>query len=140
MNLSIAPSQQARPAHQGSTVGPTQVIETADDSLALRVSRCDACQRAVFPPAEVCPFCAAGPCTGFPLSGQGVLYSFTRVHVAPAHWQTPYLVGYADFENDVRVFAKLDPEVDWAFGAPVRLRVQALADDGAGFHYFLGAA
>lgn len=138
MNRSLPPLP-ARPAHLGATVGPAQVVET-DGAVALRASRCADCQRAVFPPAPRCPFCASEACTAEALSGPGTLYSFTRVHIAPPHWQTPYLVGYADFEGDVRVFAKLDPEVDWTFGAPVRLRVQALADGAAGFHYFLGAA
>jgi uncharacterized OB-fold protein len=42
------------------------------------------------------------------LSGLGTLYSFTEIHVAPRSFKPPYVVGYADLEEGVRVFAQID--------------------------------
>jgi uncharacterized OB-fold protein len=50
------------------------------------------------------------PAERVPLAGRGVLYSFSEVHIAPKDFKVPYLVGYVDFPNDVRVFAQLRGE------------------------------
>jgi hypothetical protein len=41
----------------------------------------------------------------------GKLYSYTIIRVPSRSYEAPYAVGYADFPNDVRVFAQLT-EVD----------------------------
>jgi uncharacterized OB-fold protein len=77
----------------------------------LLASRCASCEKMVFPPPETCDRCWAEiPAERVPLAGQGVLYSFSEVHTAPKDFKVPYLVGYVDFANDVRVFAQLRGE------------------------------
>lgn len=105
------------------------------DGYALRASRCKACGQATFPASSICPFCLAEGQEDLPLAGRASLYTFTRVHVAPSAWQTPYAVGYADFPNGLRLLAKLaDAQTDWRADQPVLLKVQA---DGEGFRYYL---
>jgi uncharacterized OB-fold protein len=42
-----------------------------------------------------------------PMSRRGTLYSFTTSHVGPKAWDKPYMLGYVDLENGVRVFSHL---------------------------------
>lgn len=141
------------PPGAGARISATHVM-SADiaGEHALRASRCDACGQAVFPATDVCPFCLGRDCSDMPLAGQGELYSFTRVHVAPKQWETPYALGYADFPCGLRLFAKLaraEAEAnvdDWRIGQPVRLVVAPLDGDdvdvqsGPTFSYFLTGA
>ena len=139
MTSALAPT---RPARQGRPFEATEVAESAAGAWHALASRCTACARAVFPPVTVCPFCLNEPCERFALDAPGTLYSFSQVHVAPAPWQVPYFVGYADFAPDLRVFAKLDPAVEWAPDVPVRLHVERLdaAQGTPAYSFFLGEA
>jgi uncharacterized OB-fold protein len=79
--------------------------------IVLLASRCASCEKVVFPARATCDRCwAEMPTERVPLAGQGVLYSFSEVHTAPKDFKVPYLVGYVDFANDVRVFAQLRGE------------------------------
>jgi len=42
------------------------------------------------------------------LSRTGTLYSYSEVHVAPRVFTTPYVVGYVDLPEGVRVFAQVE--------------------------------
>ena len=109
-----------------------------EPGLALRASRCMACGQATFPASTICPFCLHESLQDLPLVGEASLYSFTRVHAAPAHWQTPYALGYADFPNGLRLLAKLsDATTSWRADQPVVLKVVPAGD---GFRYFLEGA
>jgi benzoylsuccinyl-CoA thiolase BbsA subunit len=44
------------------------------------------------------------------LPRQGALYSWTVVHAAPAAFATPYVLGYVDLPDGVRVLAQIDGE------------------------------
>jgi uncharacterized OB-fold protein len=68
-------------------------------------SRCTNCSTIVFPPVEVCPVCTTGDSVPAPLSREGKLYSFSVVHVAPKGWQAPYIIGYVDLPEGVRIFS-----------------------------------
>ena len=47
------------------------------------------------------------------LSQTGSLYTWSVVHVAPKGWNVPYIVGYVDLPEGVRVFAHIvDAEAD----------------------------
>jgi uncharacterized OB-fold protein len=79
--------------------------------IVLLASRCESCEKVVFPARGTCDRCwAEMPTERVPLAGRGVLYSFSEVHIAPKDFKVPYLVGYVDFPNDVRVFAQLRGE------------------------------
>lgn len=81
-------------------------------------TECERCHHKTFPPAEVCSNCLSGELTPVRLSREGVLYSYTVVHVAPQDWRTPYVIGYVDLPEGVRVFANVA-------GGPEELRVDA---------------
>ena len=110
---------------------------------ALRVGRaaaclvgtiCDDCGAKAFPPAEVCCECMSERMSELELSTRGNLYAFSVVHVAPAGWKVPYIAGYVDLPEGVRVFGHVvnaDPE-RLRMDTPVALTTAVLGCDEAG--------
>lgn len=91
----------------------------ADGGIRLVGAHCSACDLRFFPHREICPRCGAlEGVAAADLSPRGRLYSYSNVHVAPAQFQTPYVVGFVDFEDDVRVFGQIE-------GDPATLTVEA---------------
>ena len=123
----------------GASLDASHVMQTPD-GLALRASRCPACAQSTFPASSVCPFCLHEGTQALPIAGAARLYAFTRVHVAPRQWRTPYAMGYGDFPSGLRLFAKLsDPDAVWQADQAVTLRIQPALDGGYRYH-FEGAA
>ncbi|MGE0748102.1 MAG: Zn-ribbon domain-containing OB-fold protein [Rhodospirillales bacterium] len=67
-------------------------------------SVCADCGAKVFPPVHVCPECMSEKINPLRLSRHGTLYSWSVVHVAPKGWKVPYIAGYVDLPEGVRVF------------------------------------
>jgi len=42
------------------------------------------------------------------LSARGTLYNYSEVHVAPKDFPTPYVIGFVDLEDGVRVFGQIE--------------------------------
>ena len=82
-----------------------------DDKVFLIGSRCPNCGKHAFPPAEFCDRC--GNSEGMEktrLSNTGTLYIFSEVQVAPKRsgLTAPYVIGYVDLPEDVRVFGHVE--------------------------------
>ncbi len=104
------------------------------DGLAegvFRATSCPACGRLTFPPKPFCPHCLHDKPDWVELSGDGVLYAYTVVHIAPAGFtgQVPYRVGIVDLAEGLRIACAIRPDGDIAPDRPVRLVVLA-HDDG----------
>jgi uncharacterized OB-fold protein len=108
---------------------------TAVPGRALRGSRCPHCEVAVYPADPACPNCG-GPAEQVDLSGTGTLWTWTVQRYAPKSPPyavpeggfRPFVVGYVELPEGVRVLAVLDdmdPE-DAVIGMPVGIT----ADDG----------
>ena len=78
-------------------------------ATALIGMRCPHCGTRAFPARAVCSQCGADsglePCR---LSPRGTLYTYSEVHVAPKGFATPYVIGYVDLEDGVRVFGQIE--------------------------------
>ncbi len=70
-------------------------------------SVCQECGARVFPPVAVCPECMSEKMADLPLSQEGTLYAWSVVHVAQKGWTTPYIAGYVDLPEQVRVFSHI---------------------------------
>jgi uncharacterized OB-fold protein len=79
----------------------------------------------VFPQAIACDEC--GSMEGLVptrLSNVGTLYSFSEIHVAPAGFMTPYVIGYVDFPEGVRVLGQVEhPARELRIGERVEVRL-----------------
>ena len=72
-------------------------------------TRCKACERQTFPPKPVCPHCWSTQVEWTDLSTRGTLYSWTRIHAAPAVFagEAPYACGIVDLESGIRLGCRL---------------------------------
>ncbi len=82
-----------------------------DDKVFLIGSRCPECGKHAFPAAEFCDRC--GNSEGMEvarLSNTGTLYVFSEVQVAPrgSGLTAPYVIGYVDLPEGVRVFGHVE--------------------------------
>jgi len=77
-------------------------------------TRCKECGTLYFPPRADCHKCRSSEVAWVPIDGRGKLVTFTEVYFAPPAFQdsTPYLLGLAELEGGVRVFAPMSNEID----------------------------
>ncbi len=134
--MSAPASQQAALApHEGRALAANEVTVNPDGVVRLRGVQCNGCGMKVFPVTDVCPDCLSSSLRVLTLGGEGKLYSYTTVHVAPPGWETPYVVGYVDTPEGVRLFGKVKA------GGPHALRVDMLVGvrivaDGDRYRYY----
>ena len=86
------------------------------------VQRCDACGRGRFGRLGACPHCGATGGTDEEVAGNGVVYSFVRVHRAltpAAADDVPYAVATVDLDAGVRMLGRVEPPEGAAIGARV---------------------
>ncbi len=82
---------------------------------------CTACGTCMVGRREVCSTCISKDLRTVGLGPDGVLYSFTTVHVSPAS-DEPYTLGYVDLAQGARVLASLEgPAEALRCEQPVRL-------------------
>ena len=86
-----------------------------------------------FSPGQGVPHCLATDVHKARLPSHGVLYSYTTVHVAPPGWQVPFVIGYVDLANGLRVLAHIGVPQDYLkIGAMLQLATAAVATDDEG--------
>jgi uncharacterized OB-fold protein len=67
------------------------------------------------------------------LARHGELYSWTVVHAAAAAFSTPYVLGYVDLRDGVRVLGQIDAGMaDLRPGLPLVFQPGAVSRDGDG--------
>lgn len=87
-----------------------EVLE--DGSLPyLKGYRCRKCNQLDFPKLQLCPKCWGEEFEVVPLSRQGVVYSATDIYVAQEGMIPPYVFGYIDLPENIRIFAQFEAEV-----------------------------
>jgi len=94
--------------HEGRTLKANEVVVDTQGHLLLNASKCKDCDLSVFPPSAVCPNCLSENQQALRLSSSGKLYSYTQIHIAPPTWVVPYIIGYVDLPEGVRLFGKVD--------------------------------
>ena len=96
----------------------------------LSMQRCHDCQRLVFYPREVCPFCLSSELEWVTLSGRGRLHAYTVIHqpANPAFLpDVPYVYAMVELEEGPRIISNL---VDCApSDARIDMPVEASYDD-----------
>ena len=105
----------------------------ADGRPTLIGSECADCAARLFPPVALCPECLGESLEPLALARSGRLYSYSTVHVAPRGWAVPYVAGYVDLPEGVRVFAHVvDADDRLAMEMEVELTTAVLGADGDG--------
>jgi hypothetical protein len=81
------------------------------DGPRLVGSRCGRCGAHAFPKRIVCARCRAMDDQDDVLLGpSGSLYTFATVQHAPERFPTPYVIGYVDLDEGVRVFTQVETD------------------------------
>jgi uncharacterized protein len=98
------------------------------ERVYLRGSKCGHCGALAFPPRAVCAACRRTGQEPIPLGRTGRLYTFAVVRQAPKGFSTPYVIGYVDLDEGVRVFTRVltGPDQDLRLGMPMSLTTIAL--------------
>lgn len=108
------------PFHEG-------LFDTGSHGLRLRGARCAACGHTFYPFTPTCLSCLAADVENIPLNREGILESFTTVHMPAGNIAPPYTVGYVKLPERLRIFAPLEPgEHVLRIGMPMRVHPFAL--------------
>lgn len=130
------PPQPALAPHEGRLLAPHEVVADARGAVCLRGVACADCGLKVFPATDVCPGCLSTRLQPLPLGSAGRLYSYTTVHVAPPGWETPYVVGYVDCPEGVRLFGKVKTRDPGALAIDMPVAVMVVAAGERYRYYF----
>lgn len=90
------------------------LLSTPEDGSPafLKGYRCKSCGQLDFPKLSPCPNCWGEEFEMVPLSRKGKLYSYADIYIGQPGLETPYIVGYVDLPENLRIFAMLDGQVE----------------------------
>ncbi len=96
---------------------------------------CPKCDGKIFPPRDVCPYCADDESQpDFKFSGRGEVYSYTTVHNPPEGYEAsaPYTVALVKLEEGPLITAQLTDtdNDDVEIGMPVEMVTRKLRTQG----------
>jgi uncharacterized OB-fold protein len=108
-------------------------LDIDGDQIHLIGSSCDSCGARAFPQRRVCAACRSANLRQVRLGRTGRLYTYAIVRQAPKEFSTPYIIGYVDLDEGVRVFTRLitSSERDLRLGMRMTLRAALLPGGGS---------
>lgn len=99
------------------------VLEQRDGEFVQIGKKCKSCGKVSFPVSELCRFCSFEDGEKIPLSKQGTLFSYTVTRVPVGPYKPPFITGYIDLPEGVRVFGQIHADVE-KINIGVQLRMQ----------------
>jgi uncharacterized OB-fold protein len=104
------------------------IASDVDGAVALVGNVCTGCGSVYFPARQTCARCfTAQFLEPHRLSRQGEVYTYTVVYQSTPEFETPYVLAYVDFPENVRVLAQVVGVAPEAMR--LRLPVEAVATD-----------
>jgi len=103
---------------------PVRVEADAGDAVLIGM-RCAVCQTCAFPQRAFCCNCGSSNVSVARLANRGELYSFSTVHISSTR-ETPYVIGYVDLDDGVRVMGLILTAVEPEIGQ----RMAVMANNG----------
>jgi benzoylsuccinyl-CoA thiolase BbsA subunit len=90
------------------------LLEVPEDGSPpyLKGYRCKKCGQLDFPKLTPCPKCWGEESEMVPLSRKGILYSYADIYIPQPGMKPPYIIGYIDLPENIRIFATLEGEVE----------------------------
>jgi uncharacterized OB-fold protein len=111
----------------------TQPYWDATRQGKLVVQQCSDCSHRLFPPAARCSECGSAQLAWAPLSGRGVVYTYTVTHRAPhpvLAEQCPLVIAVVELEEGPRMISNVigcDPSAV-EIGMPVQVAFEPVDD------------
>lgn len=102
------------------TPGPDQ-YEVDSGTVYFIGSQCSECHAVFYPEHKVCARCGSRDGERLRIGPLGTLYTWSRVHQSTPEFQTPYVLTYVDFPQNVRVLVPLVEDVVPRIGMEVEL-------------------
>ena len=85
-------------------------IDADDWSRAtLKGCRCNRCGSLDFPKVRYCKSCLSSDVREIELSRRGNLYSFSFAKICAKGFSPPYVFGYVDLPEGIRIYSQLEP-------------------------------
>ena len=110
-----------------------RLICRGEGGVALCGARCSSCGRLSFPAATICDVCHSKELAAHTFGRTGTLYSYAVVHVAPRVWKVPYILGYIDLPEGIRVLAHVAAQPsELQIGMSLVVAVDEVGRDDAG--------
>lgn len=108
------------------------LIEEKSGKWVLVGARCKLCGKIFFPKREVCLNCLSHDMENLNLSQTGKLYSFTIVHMASEHFPPPYVIGWIELPEGIRIFSPIQgwKENPLKIGMTMKLSIETLWNEG----------
>ena len=104
--------------------------------MSLTGGRCPACGRIYFPTKQVCPACFAPDQEKVPFSAKGKLHTFARSHMGPSGLPTPYLIGFIELPEGIKLFSLLTQCDPWGqvlkVGMEMEMVIETIRQDEEG--------
>jgi uncharacterized OB-fold protein len=95
---------------------------------------CPHCEAKLFPPRDICPHCGGEAKQPYQFSGQGEVYSYTKMNNVPAGFeeQAPYTIALVKLVEGPVVTAQLTDLGDQPvkIGMPVEMVTRKIRNDG----------
>lgn len=116
----------------GTSFRPDELEVRSDGSGNLLGSRCRSCGAHFFPIRDACSACLSGDLETVRFSTTGSLYTFSVVRQSTPAFKVPYVLGYVDFPEGVRIMGQIsgcEPD-EVAIGMPLVLSLEPFGEDG----------
>lgn len=102
----------------------------------LAGGRCEACGKLSFPVKRVCPACFDERQREVPLSRKGTLHTFAVSHMGPPGIDKPYVIGFVDLPEGIKLFSLLTQCEPWdavlSIGMEMEMVLEGIGRDGDG--------
>ena len=107
------------------------LFEKISGKWALVGGRCKQCEKIIYPLRAVCLNCLSQDMEKLTLSRKGTLYSFTTVHMPSEHFEPPYVIGWIELPEGLRIFSPIQYHQDQPLkiGMAMELSVEKLWDE-----------
>lgn len=104
------------------------LFEDISGKWALVGGRCKQCEKIIYPLRTICLNCLSQDMEKWTLSRKGTLYSFTVVHMPSEHFEPPYVIGWIELPEGIRVFSpiRFTQEHSLRIGMAMELSVEKL--------------
>lgn len=100
-------AQSPTDATESTFYHPDLFVVPSDGSKPYLLGyQCESCSKIWFPRVDMCPNCWSKT-KQITLSRTGKLYSFTTIRVGPKTIKPPYVIGYIDLPENLRIFAQI---------------------------------
>jgi len=103
-------------------------FKESDSGISLVGGKCKLCGMNFFPHRNLCIRCHGGEVEEFELGKRGRLFTFTRVFIPSKNFGPPYVVGYIDLLEGIRIFSQIKDweKVDLKIGMEMEMIVDTL--------------